>query len=385
MSNRRRRTAGWTAAGLLAAVLFGVSCATAALAPAASAASKPPRVAAKSGILIDRVTGRVLWSLHPDQPLPMASTTKIMTLLIVLEHRRDVLDDQFEVSDLVAGSTGVGLQPGDLITYRAAITGLIVRSATDCAVALAADVAGNEDRFVALMNRNARAWKLTHTRYTNASGAPRDAAHVTSARDLAMLGRRAMNDALVREFVAMKDATVTWGGGSFACHSQNWILDYPWGEGIKPGYTPQSKYCLAAAGQPGLRPLISVTLGEPSRPRNMRDSANLLLYGSSLYRRRDVVRGGDVVARRTMPDGSKLVCVAGSSLSGVVVREAATVKRSVSLVPWPGAAPVAGDRVGTVTYRADGEFLGTVDLYATSPPLSLEVADRVQSALAVTR
>lgn len=339
--------------------------------PARAATLPVPSVAAKSGILIDRVTGRVLWSKRSDLRLPMASTTKIMTLLIVLEHRRDVLDDRFEVSDAVAGSTGVGLQPGDTITYRQAITGMIVRSATDCALALAADVAGSEDRFVVLMNQHARAWRLTRTRYTNASGAPADPRHVTSARDLAMLGRRAMRDEVFRGFVTIKEAVVTWDGGSYHCTSKNWILRYPWGEGIKPGYTPLARYCLAAAGQPGLRPLISTTLYEPSRARNMRDNADLLLYGSSLYRRRDVVLSGDVAARKTLPDGSALTCVAGTSLTDVVVRKRATIVRTVSLTAGLVAQPAPGAYVGTATYRADGESLGVVDLYATSLPATL--------------
>ena len=356
---------------LLAAALICLLLAAAGGASAARAGAQPaPTVAASSAILIDRVTGRVLWSKRPDLRLPMASTTKVMTLVIILEHRRDVLDDSFVVSDAVAGSTGIGLQPGDTITYREAITGMIVRSATDCALALAADVAGNEDRFVVLMNQHARAWGLTRTHYTNASGAPEDPAHVTTARDLASLGRRAMRDATVREFVTIKDALVTWEGGSFQCHSQNWILDYPWGEGIKPGYTPLAKYCLAAAGQPGLRPLISTTLHEPSRPRNMRDNAALLLYGSSLYGQRDLVDSGDVVARRAMPDGSTLACAAGGSLAGIVVRNGATVKRTVSLTPGLTTAPAPGTYVGAASYRADGESLGTVDLYATAPPVA---------------
>lgn len=374
MNAARRRVA--RALALAALCVAGLGAGLVAPAHAAGArAVRPPDVAARSAILIDRVTGRVLWSHDPDRRLPMASTTKIMTLLVVLEYRRDRLDETFEVSDDVAGSTGVGLQPGDVITYRSAITGMIVRSATDCALALAADVAGGEDAFVALMNRNAKRWKLTRTRYRNASGAPYDPAHVTSARDLALLGRRAMKDELVRGFVTIKDATVSWQGGSFTCHSQNWILDYPWGEGIKPGYTPQAKYCLAAAGQPGLRPLISATLGEPSRPRNMRDNADLLVYGSSLYARRDVVARGDLVARRTLPDGGKLACVAGSSISGAVVRRAARVVRTIALAPWTGVAPAAGEYVGVATYRADGEVLGTVDLYAGSLPASSPAGD----------
>ena len=330
----------WTPLVLLA---FSLACLLALSAgapePARAATLPVPTVAAKSGILIDRVTGRVLWSKRSDLRLPMASTTKIMTLLIVLEHRRAVLDERFEVSDAVAGSTGVGLQPGDTITYRQAITGMIVRSATDCALALAADVAGSEDRFVVLMNQHARAWRLTRTRYTNASGAPADPRHVTSARDLAMLGRRAMRDEVFRGFVTIKEAVVTWDGGSYHCTSRNWILRYPWGEGIKPGYTPLARYCLAAAGQPGLRPLISTTLYEPSRARNMRDNADLLLYGSSLYRRRDVVLSGDVVARKTLLDGSALACVAGTSLTDVVVRKRATISRTVSLAPGLAACP----------------------------------------------
>jgi D-alanyl-D-alanine carboxypeptidase (penicillin-binding protein 5/6) len=372
LSARLRRTTGWTPPALLAlslACLLAVL--TSASEPARAATLPAPSVAAKSAILIDRVTGRVLWSKRSDLRLPMASTTKIMTLLIVLEHRRDVLDERFEVPDAVAGSTGVGLQPGDTITYRQAITGMIVRSATDCALALAADVAGSEDRFVVLMNQHARAWRLTRTRYTNASGAPADPRHVTSARDLAMLGRRAMRDEVFRGFVAIKEAVVTWDGGSYHCTSKNWILRYPWGEGIKPGYTPLARYCLAAAGQPGLRPLISTTLYEPTRARNMRDNADLLLYGSSLYRRRDVVLSGAVVARKTLPDGSPLTCVAGTSLMDVVVRKRATVSRTVSLTPGLVAQPAPGAYVGTATYRADGESLGVVDLYATSLPATV--------------
>jgi D-alanyl-D-alanine carboxypeptidase (penicillin-binding protein 5/6) len=353
----------------LAAAALVVLGAGGAAAEARASSSARPAVAGKAGILIDRVTGRVLWSKRPDLRLPTASTTKIMSLLIVLESRRDRLDEWFEVPDAVAGSTGVGLQPGDRITYRQAITGMIVRSATDCTLALAADVAGTEDLFVVLMNRKARAWRLSRTRYTNASGAPEDPRHVTTARDLAALGRRAMRDALVREFVTIKDATVTWEHGSYQAHSQNWILDHPWGQGIKPGYTPLARYCLVAAGQPGLRPLISVTLREPSRARNMRDAAALLTWGSRLYGRRDLVAFGGVVARRKLPDGSTLTCAAGDALTGVVVRKAATVKRTLALTPGLTVKPEPGAYVGTATYRADGEKVGVVDLYCTAPPV----------------
>jgi hypothetical protein len=103
----------------------------------------------------------------------------------------------------------------------------------------------------------------------------------------------------------------------------------------------------------------------------MRDNADLLLYGSSLYRRRDVVLSGAVVARKTLPDGSALTCVAGTSLTDVVVRKRASVVRTVSLTPGLVAQPAPGAYVGTATYRADGESLGVVDLYATSLPATM--------------
>jgi len=372
LSPGQHRAARTAVPAVALVLLLAVLVAAAAPAPAAPARAAAPVTAARAAILIDRVTGRVLWSQQPDLRLPMASTTKIMTLLIVLERRRDRLDESFVVSDEVAGSTGVGLQPGDTITYRSAITGMIVRSATDASIALAADVAGTEDRFVVLMNRRAKAWGMKRTHFTNSSGAPEDRRHVSTARDLAALGRRAMREPEVRDVVTVKEAVVSWETGVFACHSNNWILRYPWGQGIKPGYTPMAKYCLVAAGQPGLRPLISVTLHEPTRPRNMAVNAALLQYGSSLYHRVSLVRAGDVVARRSMPDGSVLTCVAGSSLTGVVVRKGAVVRRTLSLLPRSSTPPVAGDHVGSVTYRADGEVLGVAALSvaAPSPPRS---------------
>jgi serine-type D-Ala-D-Ala carboxypeptidase (penicillin-binding protein 5/6) len=338
---------------------------------AAAAATQPPRVAAWSGIVVDRVTGRILWSKDAHRRLQPASCTKIMTLLVVLDQvGADHLDDYLVVPAAVAGKTGVGLLPGDQITYRQAILGLLVRSATDCGVALAWAAAGDEASFVKLMNRKAAGMGLHDTRFRNATGAPDDPRHVTSAADLATLGLAALRDPVARTMVNHAEADVTWPPDhTYHAVSGNWIVrDYIWADGVKSGYTGAAKYCLVASGTPGLRPLISVTMHEPRRTRNIADSLALLRFGSSLFHRRAIVHRGDVVARRALADGTVLVAVAGDDLVGVVMRRAARAIRRLSLAQSFATAPPAGTEVGSATYLADGVSLGSVRVFAKRVP-----------------
>jgi D-alanyl-D-alanine carboxypeptidase (penicillin-binding protein 5/6) len=366
-SGSRPRLAGRSAVAaslvllvLLAAVFWSVE------APARAATPAPPRVAAWSSVI-----GRILWSKDPDRRLQPASCTKMMTLLVVLDHvSADHLDDYLVAPPAVAGTTGIGLSPGDQITYRQAILGLMVRSATDCGIALAAAVAGDEASFTKLMNLRAAKMGLDDTRFRNATGAPDDPRHVSSAADLAVLGLAALRDPIARTMVNYAQAEVTWPPDhSYYAVSGNWIVrDYPWADGVKSGYTPTARYCIVASGTPGLRPLITVTLHEPTRTRNISDSVALLRYGSTLFHRRAIVHRGDVVARHTLADGTVLVAVAGEDLVRVVIRRAARVTRKLSLAQQFSTAPPAGTEIGSVVYRADGVSLGSVRLFARRVP-----------------
>ncbi len=154
----------------------------------AAQSKEPPKVKARSGIVIVRDTGEVLWTKAPDRELAPASCTKIMTALLVLEHVAD-LDAYATVPDIPLPQTvGVDLVPGDRITVREALYALMVKSANDAALTLATYVAGSEDAFTALMNARATDLGLTHTRFVNSRGTPRPG-HYSSARDLATLGR----------------------------------------------------------------------------------------------------------------------------------------------------------------------------------------------------
>jgi D-alanyl-D-alanine carboxypeptidase (penicillin-binding protein 5/6) len=368
---RPRRAVGAATGAALLLLLLALLAIGFLRASPALAAARPPGIAASSSVVMDRVTGRILWSKAPHRRLQPASCTKIMTLLVVLDHvTADHLDDYFVAPAAVAGTTGIGLSPGDRITYRQAILGLMVRSATDCGIALAWAVAGDEASFVRLMNRKAAAMGLDDTHFRNSTGAPDDPRHVTSAVDLAVLGLTALRHPVARTMVDHAEVDVTWPPNHiFHAVSGNWIVrDYAWADGVKSGYTHTARYCIVASGTPGLRPLIAVTMHEPTRTRNIADALALLRFGSSLFHRRTIVQRGDPVARRTLKDGTALVAVAGDDLLRVAMRRGARVTRRLNFSQSFSTAPAAGTEIGSATFRADGVALGSVRLYERRVP-----------------
>jgi serine-type D-Ala-D-Ala carboxypeptidase (penicillin-binding protein 5/6) len=252
-------------------------------APAPSPASAAPDVGARSGILIRSDSGAVLWSKDPGVRLPMASCTKIMTALLVLEHYRDLgryVRAPASVTD--QQTVAIGLRPGDRITVRQALRALLIKSANDACVTLAVAVAGSEKAFVSRMNRRASQLGLTQTHYVNSRG--KDATgHYSSARDLAMLGRYAMaHEPVFRDIVGTQSAIITWPPSHRATvTSHNRLLDYAWGRGIKTGATAKAGKVLVGAGSPGGVPLILVTMHEPTRDREEKDAVALFLWGAS--------------------------------------------------------------------------------------------------------
>jgi D-alanyl-D-alanine carboxypeptidase (penicillin-binding protein 5/6) len=246
----------------------------------------PPEVKARTGILIVRDSGEVLWSKDPDREMAPASCTKIMTALLTLEHVDD-LDAYATVPDIpLPQKVGVELVPGDRISIQEALRALMVKSANDAALTLASYVGGSEKLFVKLMNERAAQLGLTHTHFTNCRGTPEDG-HFSSARDLAMLGRFAMRDATFRELVRTKTAVIHYPpDAAVPVESHNRLLDYPWGDGIKTGATDISGKVLVGSGKPGPVALIVVTMDEPTRDQEVEDAVALFTWGTAEYLRR---------------------------------------------------------------------------------------------------
>ena len=293
------------AAAVAVAAVYSPATVTAASPTAGSQAAPPqaahgaPAVQARSCIVIDRRSAKVLWSRDAGLRLAPASTTKIMTALLVLEHYRD-LTRMVRAPASVARyqEVAIGLRPGDRISVRQALRATMTKSANDACVTLATAVGGSEARFVTLMNRRARQLGLTHTHFVNSRGSPVPG-HYSCARDLARLGRYAMRDAEFRDLVGAKTRVITWPPSHrVTVTSHNRLLDYAWGDGIKTGATQESKIVLVGSGAPGeLKvPLIVVTMREPTRDREERDAVALFRWAAGLYEQRQIVGAGDEVA-----------------------------------------------------------------------------------------
>lgn len=329
-------------------------------APAASPAQPPP-VEARSYVLLEAQTGQVLASHRPHEPQPPASTTKILTALLVLERLR--LDDVVVASRRAAlqrEGSSIGLEVGEQRTVRELLYALLVKSANDAAVALAEAVDGTVERFVARMNRRALALGARHTHFTNPHGL-HDPAHWTTAYDLALIARAAMRNPTFRQIVRTQVYEYAGLEGPVRLVNGNRLLGrYPGADGIKTGWTTESGRCLVASATRNGRRLVAVLLNDPQV---FQDAARLLDYGFTAYGLRTFVHRGEVVGWMSLPGGATLPAVAAQDLVVSVRRNARTDLR-VSYRSDLRAPIGAGEVIGRAEVWVDGRPLGHVALLA---------------------
>lgn len=337
------------------------------LSPLQAAAAErpdPPAVNARAAILIDLATGQELYARDADRPLPMASLTKVMTALLVLEHSR--LDElawvPYEVRSIPDGK--IWLEPGTRVPVEDLLEALLLASANDAALTLAFHVSGSEEAFVELMNRRAQELGLTGTQFRNPHGL-HEAGHQATARDLARLTRAAMANPTFRRLVALREAEIAdpAGGGTRPVTNINALLAVePRATGVKTGYTSQAQSCLIGSAAGDGVELIGVILGADTKDQVVDAMAGLLDWGLTSFRPARVLEAGQRVA---LPDG-----------------RSALVERDVSvLVPVDGAAAVEVSVEGGAGEAATPEAVVRVDgREAVRVPLQVSAA---QEAAAV--
>lgn len=327
------------------------------------------RVSAPTYIVVNPSTGETLAQRDPDRELPMASTTKIMTALLVLE--RAGLDDVYTVppeAETIGGSTG-RLVAGERLRVRDLLVALLVASGNDAAVTLADGLAGSQAAFVDLMNARARELGLTHTRFANAHGldAP---GHHASVRDLVALSALAMRNEVFRELVSSRRASIPGPGGvgRRPLLSENELLDIdPETDGVKTGMTDGAGYALVAhARRSSLgMDLYVASIGSPSAEARSHDAKILLDSAFGAYARARVLDAGDVLARAEV-DGvpGRTIPLRAASALAVPLRLGEPLTQTL-VVPAEVAPPVReGQVVGSVTYRQGDAVVGRRDLVA---------------------
>ena len=335
-----------------------------------SPSTAAPELSAPSAVLVDIDSGQVLLARKPGTRRAIASTTKIMTALLVLEAVKP--GDVVTASPTAATQTGsvLGLEAGERITVRNLLYALLLQSANDAAVALAEHVAGSVGAFLDRMNDRAHQLGARDTHFASPNGL--DDRGYSTARDMALLTVEASRNPPFAEVVPRKAVRIPAPRGK-PRHIQNrnallWL--YPDAIGVKTGFTSEAGFCLVgAAEREGLR-LAAVILGAPEDA--FSDAAALLNYGFETFERRLVIERGERFEALTV-DGQRIPVAADVSLE-VLLRRAHRPDELV--VQEPGLAlPLAeGERVGEVIVRDGTTELGRVPLVTlrsvTSPPAS---------------
>jgi D-alanyl-D-alanine carboxypeptidase (penicillin-binding protein 5/6) len=367
---RRSATLVATIVALLAAVLAG------------SAAARPPRIGAREAVLVEASTGRVLYARHAYRPAAIASTTKLMTVLLALERARP--------SDVVVAppyfanpaESKLGLQAGERITIGDLVRATLLPSANDAANALAVRIGGTRQRFVALMNARARQLGLRATHYTTPVGLDSPGNH-SSALDLARLAIVLRYRPFARRVMDLPRAVLRSGARTRVVVNRNTLVRrVPWVDGVKTGHTLQAGYVLVGAGRRRRLSVVSVVMGTPSEAARDADSLALLSWGVDAFDWVTPVRRGSHVGRAGVvhDDEVSVPLVAARGVRRLVHRSARIRTRLDVPRELEGPLPRRAI-VGTLTVRAGRRVLGRVNVLTGSAVPEVGLLERFRRAL----
>jgi D-alanyl-D-alanine carboxypeptidase (penicillin-binding protein 5/6) len=334
----------------------------AALAFASPAAAAPPPVHATAYIVEDARTGEVLASSNAHAHRPIASLTKMMTVLLTLEHHKltDVVTVDRRAS--IVGESTIHLRPGEQLTVRDLIKGALIQSANDAAAALALSMAPDFPSFARLMNAKAAALGLRDTHFVRPDGLDVPD-HYSSAADMTKLARILMRTAFVRDTVDEETATIA--GGRTLYTWDDLLSIFPRTIGVKTGHTAQAGWCQVAAARDLGVTVYATLLGGPTRSVRNVDLESLLIWGLARFRTVPVIQADRTYATAAVPYGKRpLELVAAKPLTAVVrlgrpLTEKVVAASAVALPVKEGAV------LGRVEVWESGKLRGSSDLVAS--------------------
>jgi D-alanyl-D-alanine carboxypeptidase (penicillin-binding protein 5/6) len=371
--SRGRRGAGLIAVLLAPALL---------LAPAASAAAEAPELEAKAWTVVDARDHAALTSHAANRRLPIASTTKLMTAYVAMKELP--LDRIVRAAPYEAGygESLMGLRTGERVSVRDLLYGLILVSGNDAAHTLAVAAAGSGERFVGQMNRYAAALGLSNTHYANPIGLD-ERGNYSTAADLTTLTRRLLQMPAFAEISDSRSALLRSLRPPRRIETLNDLLDFaPWATGVKTGHTWGAGYVFIGSGERRGASLVSAVIGAPTEESRFYESAELLEWGFSQYRRRLPIRSGEELADPEIRwSGGHLPLRAERSLQ-VGLRRGQDLELRVR-APEEVEGPVRrGARLGQATVFVDGRRVGGVGLRAGRAVSEASLFDRVRGTVA---
>lgn len=327
---------------------------------------------AKSAILMEESTGNILYESNPDERLPIASVTKVMTMLLIMEavdSGKISLDDMVTVSEnaMSYGGSTMFLETGEQLTVNDMLKGIAVASANDGCVAMAEHLAGSESAFVDMMNEKAKELGMENTHFMNTNGLDEDD-HYSSARDVAIMSRELMKHETIFNYTSIWMDTLR--GGKFQLSNTNKLIRfYDGANGLKTGSTSKALCCLSAAAKRNDMQLIAVVLGAPTSAERFASAKSLLDYGFANYAVNTQITAGDEVQKIAVEKGvdKEVGVVAGDSCSTLVKKgQEDNITKEIKIDETITAPIEAGQKIGTMTISRDGEVIADIDLNASS-------------------
>lgn len=328
---------------------------------------------AKSGILIENTTGKVLYEKNANEKLPPASMTKIMTLLLIMEAVEDGkinLNDKILVSANAAsmGGSQVFLQPNTEIKAEELIKSIAIASANDSAYAMAEAIFGTIDAFINKMNEKAKTLGCTNTNFANVHGLD-DPNHYTTAHDMAIIARELLKHEDILKYTSIYEAYLKKpdGTSTWMVNTNKLIKYYNGLDGLKTGYTSNAGYCLTATAKRNGMRLISVIMNEPTSQVRNNETIDLLNYGFTNYKIKTILTKNKDLGTVEVQNGKK-------QQLKIKLKEDATNLESISeennynynIKVDSITAPIKlGQKVGNLEVLINGRPLKKIDIIAS--------------------
>ena len=333
-------------------------------------AEAPLELSAKSALLMEGSTGKILYEKASHEKLPPASVTKIMTMLLVMEaldNGQFKSDDMVSVSPLAAsmGGSQVFLEENEQLSVHDMLKAVAVASGNDAAVALAEFTAGSHQGFVDKMNKRAKELGMNDTHFVNCNGLDDDA-HLTSAHDIALMSRELMKHPKIFEYTTIWMDSLR--DGSFGLVNTNKLVRFYQGAtGLKTGSTSVAGFCISATAKRDNMDLIAVVLGSPSSKERFADATKMLDFGFANY-----AVSNSLVSDKELPD---LAIKKGlSDTVGIGLAEGfsillekskiGSIEKKISLPDHLNAPIEKNHKVGEVEFLIDGKTVGKCDIVA---------------------
>lgn len=335
-----------------------------------SAGAEEIDITAKSAILVDASSGEVLYEKNPDEKMPPASITKIMTMLLTMEEidkGRISVDDVVTVSKDAAIKTGshVFLAENEQITVNDLLKAVAVASANDGAIALAEYVSGTKESFVEKMNLKAKELGMNNTNFVNVNGLDVEN-HYSTARDISIMTRELMKHPKIFEYTTIWMDTLR--NGTFDLANTNKLIKfYEGATGMKTGSTSKAGYCISATAQRNGMNLIAVVMNSESTKKRFNDASKLLNYGFNSFSSLKLNSKDETVKYANVEKGEKqtVPLIAKDDLFVTVKSDCKGKIQKTENIPDVVTSPIKkGEKIGEISYKLDGKLLKSVDIVA---------------------